>query len=132
MIKLSFSQEGYPRKIIIDKDTVCAITIAQVDSVNKAFVNNDKCNEEKDSLNSQINNYETLVEGQDRVIASQGKEIEIQKNISAEKDTIIASDEKLLKKQNRQVKWLKLQRNVLAGVVALISGIIAYEQIIKK
>lgn len=131
MTKLVFSQEGYPRKVIIDKDTVCAISIPQVDSVNKAFIMNDKCKEEKDSLNSQINNYETLVEGQDRVIASQEKEIEIQKNISAEKDTIIASDEKLLKKQNRQVKWLKLQRNIFGAGAVLASGILAYQQITK-
>lgn len=132
MIKSGISQDEYPRKIVIDKDTVCAITIPQLDSANKSFVEGDKCKEEKDSLNSQIKNYETLVEGQDTVIASQGKEIDIQKNISAEKDAIIASDEKLLNKQNRQVKWLKLQRTAFSAIAILASGILVYQQVIIK
>lgn len=117
MINCSISQEGYPRKIVIDRDTVCAITFPQVDSVNKTFVDLDECNELKDSLYSQINTYGKLVEGQKQIIISQGKEIDIQKNIVIEKDNIIASDEKLLKKQNRQVQWLKIQRAILSVAV---------------
>lgn len=117
MINCSISQEGYPRKIVIDRDTVCAITFPQVDSVNKTFVDLDECNELKDSLYSQIDTYGKLVEGQKQVIISQEKEIDIQKNIVSEKDNIIASDEKLLKKQNRQVQWLKIQRAILSVAV---------------
>lgn len=124
MTKFCISQEGYPRKIVIDRDTVCAITFPQVDSVNKTFVDLDECNELKDSLNSQINNYETLVEGQEKVIKSQDKEIAIQKNIVIEKDNIIASDEKLLKKQNRRIGWLKVQRTILAITTLALSVII--------
>lgn len=129
--RLSFSQEDYPKKVIIDKDTVCAITIPQLDSINTFIVDLDECRELKDSLNSELSTYAKLVSGQKDVIASQEKEINIQKGIVAEKDVIIDSDTKLLKKNNRQVQWLKIQRTVFGGIAIITTSIIIYEQIKK-
>lgn len=125
------SQTVYPRKAVIDNDTVCIVSIEQIKIVNKVFVDRDECNELKDSLNSQIKTYGALVKEQNNIISAQDERIEIQKNISAEKDNIIASDEKLLKKQNRQVKWLKVQRTAFGAIAILASGILAYQQIAK-
>lgn len=133
MIKLSISQEGYPKKIIINKDTLCALTIPQVDSVNKAFVNLDECNELKDSLFSQIGTYDAMVNNQRATIKYQDAELEVKNKIIAEKDTIIKSDENKiqeLKDENNKfenkIKWLKFQRTlypilgVVVGVVTVI------------
>lgn len=127
----AFSQVDYPRKAVIDKDTVCIISIEQARTINNVFIDRDECNELKDSLSSQVKTYSALVSEQDKLIASQGKEIEIKENIIAEKNVIIESDSKLLKKQNRQVKWLKLQRNILAGFAMIVAGVITYQKISK-
>lgn len=119
---LSISQTVYPKKAVIDNDTVCIISIEQVKTLNKVFIDKDECLELKDSLNSQIKTYDALVGEQKKIISAQDERIAINKNIIAEKDTIIESDEKLLKKQNRKLGWLKLQRTVLA-VSTLILGI---------
>lgn len=124
MIKSGISQDEYPKKIVIGKDTLCVITIPQLDSANKSFVDGDKCNEEKDSLNSQIKNYEILTSGQEKVIQSQDKEIGIQKIITAEKDTIIQESDKIHKRMHRQIKWLRIQRNVFAGASAILTILI--------
>lgn len=82
-------------------------------------------------MGSQIKNYGILVGQQKEVIASLDKEIEVTNKIVTEKNLILLSDENLLKKQNRQVKWLRLQRNVLTGVVVVAGGIIVYQKMTK-
>lgn len=123
-------QTVYPKKAVIDKDTVCIITIEQAKTMNVVFVDRRKCYELNDSLNSMIKNYDILVGQQQGVIVAQDKEIQTQNKIIAEKDTIIRSDEKLLKKQNRKVGWLKVQRTVFATVAIISVGILTYEQLI--
>lgn len=124
-----FCQAAFPRKAVIDNDTVCILSIEQTKVINKVFVDRDECNEMKDSLNSELTNYGDLVQVQKQVIASQDKEIDIHKKIISEKDVIIESDSKLLKKQNRQVQWLKIQRTVLGGIAISLTGIIVYQKI---
>lgn len=115
-------QSGFPRKALIDKDTVTIISIEQTKIINNVFVDRDECNELKDSLNSQLDNYIDLSEYQKAIISSQDKEIGIQKKIVSEKDVIIQSDEKLLKEQNSKVEFLKLQRIALL-ISTLVLGI---------
>lgn len=126
MIKLSISQAGYPKKIVINKDTLCALTIPQVDSVNKAFVTRDECYELRDSLFSQIGTYDALVNNQRATIKYQDKEIDLKNKIIAQKDTIIKSDENKIaelkgekNKFENKIKWLKFQRTIfpIAGIV---------------
>lgn len=126
-----FCQSAFPRKAVIGNDTVCILSIEQVKIVDKVFIDRDECYELRDSLGSQIKNYGILVGQQKEVIASLDKEIEVTNKIVAEKNLILLSDEKLLKKQNRQVKWLRLQRNVLTGVVVVAGGIIVYQKMTK-
>lgn len=125
MTKLIFCQTVYPRKVVIDKDTVCIISTEQVRQLNNVFIDRDECNELKDSLNSQLNTYDKLTKAQQEVINSQDKEIVLQKKIVEEKDVIIHNDEKMLKKQGRQVTWLKIQRTVLAAST-LVLGITVF------
>lgn len=114
MSLFAICQPVYPKKAVIDNDTVTIISIEQTKTINKVFVDRDECNEMKDSLNSELKNYGDLVQGQKAIISSQDKEIDIQKKIVAEKDIIIESDAKLLKQQNRKLGWIKLQRTALA------------------
>lgn len=126
MIRSGISQDGYPRKIIIDKDTVCALTIPQVDSINIIIVNLDQCHELNDSLNSELANYGDLVNEQKLVIDSKDKELIIQKKIVSAKDSIIVLDEKIIKGHDRKVTWLKVQRTALTGIAIALTSYIIY------
>ena len=132
MIKLSISQQGYPRKIVIDKDTVCAITIPQLDSVNIAYVNSDQCRELNDSLNSELANYGDLVQQQKYIIASKDKELAIQKKISLTQDSIIVIDKLIIAGHDKKVNWLKTQRTILLGVCVAITSYIIYMKLDDK
>lgn len=115
--KSSFSQSVYPKLIVIEPDTLCAVTLAQLDSINATSVYLDECNELNDSLNSEIKTYGELVHAQKVVIAAQDKENQDLKNAIGEKDKIIKIDDDMNKRLNRKVKWIKLQRNVLSLAV---------------
>ncbi len=120
---LAISQGGYPRQAVIDNDTVAILSIDQIKTINKSFVALDECNELKDSLNSQITTYDMLVENYESVITSKDKEISLQKIISVEKDLIISTDEKMIKKMKRRITWLKIQRIALSAGVVILGGI---------
>ena len=123
MIKSSFSQDGYPKKIVIDKDTVCAVTIAQLDSINKEHIDKKECYELRDSLNSQIRNHIVYENDQRQIIINQDKELYAKNNIIQQKDVIIDSSDKLLKNQERKIKWLKFQRTFFP-ILGIAIGII--------
>lgn len=123
LTKLSISQTGYPKLVLINSDTVCAVTIVQLDSINAEHINLLECRELKDSLDSQFKVCEDLVKDQKEIISSQEKEIKIQKDITGEKDKLIVIEEEKNKKLERKAKWLKLQRNILAvAVVVALTG----------
>ena len=56
----SFSQEGYPKKIVIDGDTLCAITIDQVRKLNFVYIKDDFLKEMNDTLVVQNERYKSL------------------------------------------------------------------------
>lgn len=122
MTKLSFCQQGYPKKLIIEGDTICGITMSQLDSINSIIVNLDECNELKDSIYSQVKVCGDLVNAQKEIISSQDKEIKIQKDIVIEKDKIINIDDTVKKRLERRVKWLKIQRAILTLLAVGLGG----------
>lgn len=132
MSQLAISQTDYPKKAVIDGDTVCILSIKQTRTLNNVYIDRDECLELKDSLNSQISNYDTLVADQKAIISSQDRANNINESIILQKDIIIKTDSITMKKQNRKIGWLKLQRNVLGGVAVLSTGVIAYQQLIGK
>lgn len=122
IVKCSISQTGYPKLVLINSDTVCAVTIAQLDSINAEHINLMECRELKDSLDSQFKVCEDLVKDQKEIISSQDKEIKIQKDITGEKNKLLAIEEDRNKKLERKAKWLKLQRNILTVAVVALTG----------
>lgn len=138
MTKLVICQDGYPKKIVIGKDTLCALTIPQVDSVNKEHVKRKECNELKDSLLSQIETYDALVNNQRATLKYQDAELDTKNKIISAKDTIIKSDENKiqeLKDENNKfenkINRLKVERTVYQ-ILAVIGGIVSYIAITNK
>lgn len=123
LISLSaISQTVYPRQAVIDSDTVGILSIEQVRTLNKTFVDLDECREMKDSLHSQIKTYDKLTMEQGHVITSQDKEIKLKQNIITEQQKILAIDEKMSNKMQQQIVWLKAQRIALSvGIIVLAS-----------
>ena len=59
------SQDVWPKKKVIDGDTVIAFTPHQVNVLNGVFIDRDECREMKDSLDSQLRTYKALTAAQD-------------------------------------------------------------------
>lgn len=120
MTKLSFSQNSYPAKVVINNDTVCAISIAQIDSINLTYVHLQECNELVDTLESTILNYGKLDSTQKSIIHVQEEQIIELQNENNIKDIIIKNDDKIIETLTKDNKCLKLQRNILVGVAGIL------------
>ena len=124
MTKLSISQTGYPKKIIIGKDTGCVITITQLDEINSTYIDLDECKELTDSLKSEINNQDKRAIKQTAALENATQQIDALKVINEERKSINENDKKMIKQKDRKIKWLTLQRNILVGVTAVVTIII--------
>lgn len=107
---LSFSQQSFPKKLVIDRDTVCVISIDQLRLINGVFVDRDECNEVSSLLNSQIRRYEDLVTKQDSLLMSSQRQVTLQEGVIEEKDRWIFNDGVIIKKHDKKIKFLKFQR----------------------
>lgn len=122
MIKSSFSQTVYPKKVILGRDTVVALTPKQVDAINKTYISLDECNTLNDSLNSQIDTYDQIVNEKNNQLSILHAQINSLDTINKETNGIVADDEKLIKIQKRKIGILKFERGALsiAVIVAAI------------
>lgn len=122
LVSLSATSQGvYPRQAVIDSDTVGILSIDQIRAINKTFVSLDECNELKDSLNSEIATYTLLTHTYKNIIGSKDTELSIYKDILKEKDSIIETDAKMIKKMKRNITWLRVQRIGLSVAVVAIT-----------
>lgn len=126
MAKLSFCQVNYPQKAVINGDTVCIISISQVDSINVTYIKLDECHEICTVLRAEISNYEELVKTNEVIMESNQKQLEIQKHIIEEKNQVDVQNEEIIKKQKRAIKWLRVERDVLGVAVLILGSILAF------
>lgn len=97
-----FSQNQYPQKLVIDKDTVVAITPTQLSVTNKIFVERDFLKIENVELNSTI-------QLQDSLLKSYGKQLERWKELDKTNQSIIEGfklRENQILKDNRKHTWV--------------------------
>lgn len=117
-------QEGYPKKIVIDGDTLCAVTIDQVRKLNFVYIKDDFLKEMNDTLTVQNNRYKSL----SNKYADLAKEYEVtmnlRKQVISEQDNIIAGYKKNAKNQRIKVAFWKISCIVIA--TAETAGIIYY------
>ena len=124
----SFCQTGYPRLMVIDKDTIVALTIPQLKKVNISFVKLDFQKEMNDTLNSIISSYKQAIETQKHLNASYENQISLKNGIIVEDDAIRSHSKKIELKQTRQIKWLKIQRTTfLAATAILVAKILLFK-----
>lgn len=96
----SFSQEGYPKKIVIDGDTLCAITIDQVRKLNFVYIKDDFLKEMNDTLVVQNERYKSLSNKYSDLVKEYEVTMNLRKQVISEQDTIISN----YKKENKRSK----------------------------
>ncbi len=104
---LSYSQDSYPKRLIIGSDTVVAITQEQSRQMTKAFIENSYLNETNDSLEQKIIYLQSNRVNDSTIIANLNTQIgnleQIQTNTLLENQRLIedleATDKELIKQQ---------------------------------
>ena len=130
MTKLSISQTGYPKKVIIGKDTVCAVTIAQLDTINSTYVDLDECRELTDSLKSEIKNQDTRSKKQTEALDNAEHQVDNLTYINEELTSTVKNNEEIIKLKDKKITWLKVQRVVLVTVTVVVTAYAAIKSII--
>ena len=105
-----FSQNLYPQKLVIDKDTVVAITPYQLSITNKIFVERDFLKIENVELSSTIQLQDTLIE-------SIGRQVERWKELNQANESIIEG------MKQREIENLKKQKKLTWKVGGICFGV---------
>lgn len=105
-----FSQNLYPQKLVIDKDTVVVITPYQLSITNKIFVERDFLKIENVELSSTIQLQDTLIE-------SIGRQVEKWKKLNQANESIIEG------MKQREIENLKKQKKLTWKVGGICFGI---------
>ena len=104
------------------KDTVVVLPISDVRQANVRLVELQECSEARDSLFSQTRTFTGLVNNQRGTIADLNAAIELAASRIADKQKIIDLSDKELKKTNRRLRLLKLERAGLLGAIAVLGA----------
>lgn len=90
---MSFSQTNYPRTLILNNDTVIAITIEQLKKTNDIFIEKNECIEQREQQTEIIDNLKSINES-----------MEIETNILDSQNTNLIKQTSLLKEQRDGIK----------------------------
>jgi len=121
MSNLALSQNGYPKKVIVGKDTLAAFTFEQVKQINVVKFNLDECKQIQDSLFKKIELDSTLISTQIALNKSLKSEIGIQKDIISNHTLINLELNKTLDKAIKDNKRQRIKVGVLGGTTLVLS-----------
>lgn len=124
MSNLGFSQTGYPKKVTVNKDTVIALTPAQVKIINLKKFDLDVCNEINDSLISKIKSDSVLIVHQNLLCVSLREQISTQGKIIDNNNAINSNLQKDLEKAKKLYNRQKIKTGVMGGISVVLTGII--------
>lgn len=120
----SFSQTDSIRKVVIGKDTGAFIPMSKVREINTIFIDLDECNEVKDTLQSIIKNYDIAYSKLDSALTFKKMEVNKKDSIILSYEKISKDQETIINKKDWNIKFLKLQRNILLPAVAILVAIL--------
>lgn len=127
--KLAICQDGYPKKVVINGDTVIAITIAQMTIINGLHISLEECREHRDSLLATVDSCQLLSNLCDSTTTRLLSIIAIQDTAIAEKTGIIYQAESSNKKQQKEIKRLYnigAIYKVSTGVLGILAAILIF------
>lgn len=116
-VTLSYSQNTYPKKIVIENDTVIIITPMQLREVNCLLTQRDmyeevitSCESKIDGLNVQIVEAQKMIYDRDKLISLQEDQIEDLNKIILNGENI----ELLINKEIRNQKTKRIKSNLIS------------------
>lgn len=113
---LGYSQVGYPKKMVIDNDTVVCISSKQVRNLNLLKAKSDTYKEFIDTLLSQRSVDSSIIEAQALQIGSLNAEIlynkAITRNVEMVNQNLASNNSSLVKK----LKLQKVQATIFGGI----------------
>ena len=112
-----YSQNIYPKRVVIDKDTVTLFSDVQVLLITQTFISEEYLEKEINEYQIMINYYEQLVENKDSQILALDR-------IIATKDDIIVLKDKSLDNHKEEIKQIKRDK-IKAIISSLAIGISA-------
>lgn len=115
-----YSQNIYPKRVVIDKDTVTLFSDVQVLLITQTFISEEYLEKEINEYQIMINYYEQLVENKDSQILALYR-------IIATKDDIIVLKDKSLdnhKKEIKQIKRDKIKAIISSLAIGISTGIL--------
>jgi hypothetical protein len=138
LTKLSFCQIGlnnteYPKVMIIDGDTVCVLSMENLDSVNVKLVDKESCDQE-------LSNCEDINDKNDQLLKEeldknsknqellQEKDVQLTEkdNIIENQKTIIGNNDDIVKEKDKKIR----RANLKFGTSTVLSAILAVALII--
>ena len=115
-----YSQNIYPKRVVVDKDTVTLFSDVQVLLITQTFISEEYLEKEINEYQIMLNYYEQLVENKDSQILALDR-------IIATKDDIIVLKDKSLdnhKKEIKQIKRDKIKAIISSLVIGISTGIL--------
>lgn len=110
---------------VIGADTFATVKVERLREANAKDVELRQCNEVSDSLSSQVRSYTGMTNNLRAAILDLKIANQLNQKLLSDKDDIIIIQDKQIVRNERQIKWLKLQRwAFIAGIVLLTGKII--------
>lgn len=122
MIGLSFSQSGYPKQIVLQNDTVIAITVGQMDKINQEHLQKKECQETNKNLMNTLNyceqqNESIMVEAV--ILESQKEGLRDQIEVLNDKHELSEKEKQELQKTIKKQKLSLILHKVAIGLAIL-------------
>lgn len=126
--QLTYSQNDWPKKILIGKDTLVAITIPQVKQMNMAFADLDFYKQLSDTFRL-LNKYQEMtINKQGQIVSNYDSQLSLKQSVINNDQQVIFNFKELDKANNKKISWLKLQRNGLLIIsVATLAKIFLFK-----
>ncbi len=119
---LSYSQKTFPKKIIINSDTLVLITVPQMREINLVYERFSICDTVRSLYKREIQDYQNLAENNTATIENFQSQINLQDSIVSlmTMGNDICTDR--VREKNIKIRGLEVQRNVFLGVSLIFAG----------
>lgn len=123
-----YCQSGYPKKILLGKDTVIAITPNHLKTINIEHVDYMECSELLVLKNAVVDSMIKIIALQDSVTSNLHQQISVKDNYISDKNTVIKALYNGTTARDKMIKKLQNQNTVLkvVTVIGIVSATIFF------
>jgi hypothetical protein len=126
-----YSQNGYPKQIVINKDTIEAISMQQVKALNLLQLDYVECSDTRNAFIVKIKEDSILISKQREYESLLNNRLNAQKDIIINDNVIYQNLKNDLEKSNKLYKREKIKVGIFGGFSAILVGIITTLLIVK-